>query len=694
SGQLLLFADGFWLMDSTIQAIENGKLVPHVGLPLPYNVLFHTFISLNPEKQDRFRYFIQKSYFIRINGLLSDSIRNYYLTYDIEKKNNRFEVTASDTIFSETDVDISVYNQEKGFSILHANGLDTWLVCANEAKNCFHVFLSDACGVRLAKTIFIKDIVGEDYDPEEFINFRLYPSPSGCFYLRYRNGPNFQNAEDRLVLLRLHRHNGEITLRQAHRIPFQELRIPDIFYDNLSYMDEDFQLYMTPHDQDQNKIYEIADLRDSTLIDPPIQCIMPHNGTPVPRTPTPFPFPTYFIPLSRGRVLINTQLMYNANSNHIYRVNQSDQSCEDIPMKFAFDPYLQPLNSLSNLAYRYLNMSYYSKHYKPFEPLRKEKLFTQDSLCEGNALVLRNSQFPTADSVKWLVEDTAYRFHRDFSSSSYAIKDSALHYFKLPGVYTIKAIRYLSCFSDTLSHSLKVIPKPKPQIPNFRDTLFNCVKGSSLLEAPLIPGFRYVWTNFVGNKWDTLSQNHQLLLRLNHHPIITFEMVANCYHHRDTFSIQYPKFEFDLKDTFNLCNQEVTLKVKPFFGEYEVIDNGDLIKTIQPFDSLLTLNQPGFYLVFARYGKCRLAYDTFLIEEEGSLEIPNVITPNGDGLNDSFRIVGSTDAGKLSIFNRWGTKIYENNAYDQSWGSGQDNGVYFYHFQLGGCEHKGWVEVK
>jgi len=63
------------------------------------------------------------------------------------------------------------------------------------------------------------------------------------------------------------------------------------------------------------------------------------------------------------------------------------------------------------------------------------------------------------------------------------------------------------------------------------------------------------------------------------------------------------------------------------------------------------------------------------------LEIPNVITPNGDGMNDKFvidnidKLVSST----LIIYNRWGKKVYEADNYRNDWdGENLADGVYFY----------------
>ncbi len=70
--------------------------------------------------------------------------------------------------------------------------------------------------------------------------------------------------------------------------------------------------------------------------------------------------------------------------------------------------------------------------------------------------------------------------------------------------------------------------------------------------------------------------------------------------------------------------------------------------------------------------------------------IPTAFTPNGDGLNDVFRI-GNIKYDRLddfSIYNRWGQLVYHN-TYDptQGWdgtfnGVKQDMGTYFYNIVI------------
>lgn len=67
--------------------------------------------------------------------------------------------------------------------------------------------------------------------------------------------------------------------------------------------------------------------------------------------------------------------------------------------------------------------------------------------------------------------------------------------------------------------------------------------------------------------------------------------------------------------------------------------------------------------------------------------IPDVFTPNGDGINDIFYIAYLPEGSVLKIYNRWGNIVYENRSYHNDWdgstGAGQkvSDGTYFYALQ-------------
>lgn len=75
--------------------------------------------------------------------------------------------------------------------------------------------------------------------------------------------------------------------------------------------------------------------------------------------------------------------------------------------------------------------------------------------------------------------------------------------------------------------------------------------------------------------------------------------------------------------------------------------------------------------------------------------IPNLISPNGDGHNDYFEIIALPEGSDLRIFNKWGSRVYYNKNYDNSWNGNNDpDGVYYYELILPSKKlYKGWIEI-
>lgn len=77
---------------------------------------------------------------------------------------------------------------------------------------------------------------------------------------------------------------------------------------------------------------------------------------------------------------------------------------------------------------------------------------------------------------------------------------------------------------------------------------------------------------------------------------------------------------------------------------------------------------------------------------EPVLEIPNVITPNDDGKNDTF--VVPLNGAKVDIYNRWGLQLLSTVDYKNDWGKNIANGTYFYEvITPAGTRCKGWIQV-
>lgn len=111
-----------------------------------------------------------------------------------------------------------------------------------------------------------------------------------------------------------------------------------------------------------------------------------------------------------------------------------------------------------------------------------------------------------------------------------------------------------------------------------------------------------------------------------------------------------------------------------------------------------TYPNSGTYTItlIATSGNCTDTTSVIIIVEDNlSLEIPNVFTPNGDGINDLFTIK-STGVKEISlqIFNRWGEKLYEFTGVKAAWdgmtplGAKVPDATYFYFVKATGFDDK------
>jgi len=93
---------------------------------------------------------------------------------------------------------------------------------------------------------------------------------------------------------------------------------------------------------------------------------------------------------------------------------------------------------------------------------------------------------------------------------------------------------------------------------------------------------------------------------------------------------------------------------------------------------------PTVYTVFGTQNGCPGEPDSVLVLiNQVDLVLPNAFTPNGDGLNDVFRVTNDVlyPVFELAIFNRWGEVIYRSDDIRSGWdgtfrGKDQESGVY------------------
>lgn len=94
-------------------------------------------------------------------------------------------------------------------------------------------------------------------------------------------------------------------------------------------------------------------------------------------------------------------------------------------------------------------------------------------------------------------------------------------------------------------------------------------------------------------------------------------------------------------------------------------------------------------------GGCEFPVSITLPLEPLKYEIPELITPNGDGTNDAFRVFygGEITDFTITVFNRWGQKVFSSTNVDEAWdgtkdGTPQNTDTYLYvaKFRINGTE--------
>ena len=101
---------------------------------------------------------------------------------------------------------------------------------------------------------------------------------------------------------------------------------------------------------------------------------------------------------------------------------------------------------------------------------------------------------------------------------------------------------------------------------------------------------------------------------------------------------------------------------------------GDISDTHSPIAHVSDLSlETNSFLWTVTNGVCPASVDTVHIKVK-NLIIPSLITPNLDGNNDFFVIGGIETMGKtsLTVFNRWGARVFEKREYDNAWNGVDD----------------------
>jgi gliding motility-associated-like protein len=215
-------------------------------------------------------------------------------------------------------------------------------------------------------------------------------------------------------------------------------------------------------------------------------------------------------------------------------------------------------------------------------------------------------------------------------------------------------------------------------LPN--DTLL-CNGAETLLELEIAggqPPYQIFWTNFIDDELahtvsPTIGTTYDVLVLDN----CEYDISAST--RVDVETVEATIVRYDLGDDVYDFDV-ITQPEEPFPGAFsftwdfgdgsfgyqkEVTHNYDGLDEYDANVTVLTTNG---------------CFDVATVHLYGSviIYIPTAFTPNNDGLNDAFEIVGrQIKSFELVIYNRWGDTVYSSSSFDDSWMGNVNGSDYF-----------------
>lgn len=117
-----------------------------------------------------------------------------------------------------------------------------------------------------------------------------------------------------------------------------------------------------------------------------------------------------------------------------------------------------------------------------------------------------------------------------------------------------------------------------------------------------------------------------------------------------------------LPATCGAANGRILYELSGGTGQIFALLNNDTVQLSPSFDDLA---KGEYTLTFIDETGCTLSSKTSVSEAKCPIYIPNVFSPNDDGVNDFFQVVAETGLNptvtKYIIFDRWGGQVYEAN---------------------------------
>ncbi len=257
------------------------------------------------------------------------------------------------------------------------------------------------------------------------------------------------------------------------------------------------------------------------------------------------------------------------------------------------------------------------------------------TLCQGESVLL--SVDGRLSSIEW----------SDFSTDTFLVASNQ-------GTYWVTSIDSCGTYSDTFQ--LGIIPASLISIGP--DTIL-CAGDQLELE---------VFDSSMVYRWSDNSTDSKFTVDL---PGKYWVEVGDTCPGSDTIVVDFkPEIIFDLGADTSLCQGVILLDVSSINGDYRWQDNSS--------NDEFEITDVGTYWVQIS-DECSSVTDTLFVDDSGcevAIQMPNVFTPNSDGINDVFIPItyeGISES-QMSVYNRWGLQVFYTAAISGGW-DGYSNGL-------------------
>ena len=159
-----------------------------------------------------------------------------------------------------------------------------------------------------------------------------------------------------------------------------------------------------------------------------------------------------------------------------------------------------------------------------------------------------------------------------------------------------------------------------------------------------------------------------------------------------------PDALFQLSQSSNITSQTINQSTNASSYLW-VLPNGTTTTELNPLILFEQLSVESIVTLYA-YSSIGCS-DSMSLVIDWPFVVPNVVTANGDGVNDYFIIAGLAPDSKLTVLNRWGNIVYTSGNYNNTW-DGRDargnyvaEGVYSYVLELqNGTKQHGFIHIE